>query len=141
MNILLKKHTLNLLNNGKSLKEITSKVQDLVTSSGVLDGICLLFIKHTSASLIIQENADKTVLNDLEEFMNRLIPEKNIYTHNFEGTDDMPSHIRSVLTQVSVNIPITNKKLELGTWQGIFIWEHRKISRRREIIVNIFGNM
>ena len=105
-------------------------------------GLCNLFIRHTSASLTIQENADPTVLSDLEYFMNKLVPEDDPdYHHTFEGSDDMPAHIRSALTQVSEQIPVSNNRLMLGTWQGIFLWEHRRRGRQRNVVVNLFGNI
>lgn len=126
---------------GGRLLEITSEVQRLVSESGLSEGFCLLFVRHTSASLTIQENADPTVLSDLEHFMNKLVPEFDPdYRHTIEGPDDMPAHIRSALTQVSEQIPVSGKRLMLGTWQGIFLWEHRKHGRQRKVVVNLFGN-
>ncbi|MCH2295359.1 MAG: secondary thiamine-phosphate synthase enzyme YjbQ [SAR324 cluster bacterium] len=126
---------------GGRLLEITSEVQCLVSESGLSEGVCHLFVRHTSASLTIQENADPTVLSDLEHFMNKLVPEFDPdYRHTIEGPDDMPAHIRSALTQVSEQIPVTGKRLMLGTWQGIFLWEHRRHGRQRKVVVNLFGN-
>ena len=126
---------------GGRLLEITSEVQRLVSESGLSEGFCLLFVRHTSASLTIQENADPTVLSDLEHFMNKLVPEFDPdYRHTIEGPDDMPAHIRSALTQVSEQIPVSGKRLMLGTWQGIFLWEHRRHGRQRKVVVNLFGN-
>ena len=126
---------------GGRLLEITSEVQRLVTESGLSEGLCHLFVRHTSASLTIQENADPTVLSDLEHFMNKLVPEFDPdYRHTIEGPDDMPAHIRSALTQVSEQIPVSGKRLMLGTWQGIFLWEHRRHGRQRKVVVNLFGN-
>ncbi|MDE5072868.1 MAG: secondary thiamine-phosphate synthase enzyme YjbQ, partial [Trichodesmium sp. St5_bin8] len=113
---------------GKSLSKITSKVKEAVLKSGVKTGLCNLFLRHTSASLIIQENADPDVLLDLEKFISKLVPEGNYYIHSAEGPDDMPAHIRSVLTHTSEQIPIIDGKLVLGTWQGIYVWEHRQRS-------------
>ena len=121
--------------------EITSEVQRLVSESGLSEGVCHLFVRHTSASLTIQENADPTVLSDLEHFMNKLVPEFDPdYRHTIEGPDDMPAHIRSALTQVSEQIPVSGKRLMLGTWQGIFLWEHRRHGRQRKVVVNLIGN-
>ena len=121
--------------------EITSEVQRLVSECGLSEGFCQLFVRHTSASLTIQENADPTVLSDLEHFMNKLVPEFDPdYRHTIEGPDDMPAHIRSALTQVSEQIPVSGKRLMLGTWQGIFLWEHRRHGRQRKVVVNLFGN-
>lgn len=126
---------------GGRLLEITSEVQRLVSESGLSEVFCLLFVRHTSASLTIQENADPTVLSDLEHFMNKLVPEFDPdYRHTIEGPDDMPAHIRSALTQVSEQIPVSGKRLMLGTWQGIFLWEHRRHGRQRKVVVNLFGN-
>ena len=126
---------------GGRLLEITSEVQRLVSESGLSEGVCHLFVRHTSASLTIQENADPTVLSDLEHFMNKLVPEFDPdYRHTIEGPDDMPAHIRSALTQVSEQIPVSRKRLMLGTWQGIFLWEHRRHGRQRKVVVNLFGN-
>ncbi len=123
------------------LLEITSEVQRIVSESGESEGFCYLFVRHTSASLTIQENADPTVLSDLEHFMNKLVPEFDPdYRHTIEGPDDMPAHIRSALTQVSEQIPVSGKRLMLGTWQGIFLWEHRRHGRQRKVVVNLFGN-
>ena len=126
---------------GGRLLDITSEVQRLVSESGLSEGVCHLFVRHTSASLTIQENADPTVLSDLEHFMNKLVPEFDPdYRHTIEGPDDMPAHIRSALTQVSEQIPVSGKRLMLGTWQGIFLWEHRRHGRQRKVVVNLFGN-
>ena len=124
---------------GKSLSKITSKVKEAVLKSGVKTGLCNLFLRHTSASLIIQENADPDVLLDLEKFISKLVPEGNYYIHSAEGPDDMPAHIRSVLTHTSEQIPINNGKLVLGTWQGIYVWEHRQRDHQRDLVIHISG--
>lgn len=124
---------------GKSLCKITSKVEAIVAESGVEMGLCTLFLRHTSASLLIQENADPDVLKDLANFLAKLVPESNQYIHNAEGPDDMPAHIRTALTHTSEQIPITQGQLVLGTWQGIYIWEHRQRSHLREVVVHIEG--
>ena len=132
---------LHIQTQGGRLFEITSEVQRLVSESRLINGICHLFVRHTSASLTIQENADPTVLSDLEHFMNKLVPEFDPdYRHTIEGPDDMPAHIRSALTQVSEQILVSGKRLMLGTWQGIFLWEHRRRGRQRKVVVNLFGN-
>lgn len=124
----------------KSLIDITFDVSQHVQSSKILNGLCSLYIKHTSASLIIQENADPAVLKDIESFFNRIAPEdESLYEHNSEGPDDMPAHIRSLLTNTSLSIPIINSKLVLGTWQGIYLYEHRNHDYVRKVIVNIMG--
>lgn len=124
---------------GKSLCKITSKVEAIVAESGVEMGLCTLFLRHTSASLLIQENADPDVLKDLANFLAKLVPESNQYIHNAEGPDDMPAHIRTALTHTSEQIPIAQGQLVLGTWQGIYIWEHRQRSHLREVVVHIQG--
>ena len=122
----------------KSLVDITFDVSQHVRSSKILNGLCSLYIKHTSASLIIQENADTAVLKDIESFFSRIAPEdESLYEHNSEGPDDMPAHIRSLLTNTSLSIPIINSKLVLGTWQGIYLYEHRNRGYVRKVIVNI----
>jgi len=122
----------------RGLHDITSRVAAVVESGGVRDGLCTLFIRHTSASLIVQENYDPSARKDLEAFLDRLVPEDRAsYTHTLEGPDDMPSHIKSVLTQVSLSIPIVDGKLALGTWQGIYLWEHRDHPTPREVLVTI----
>lgn len=123
---------------GQGLHEITDRVARVVHDSGVDDGLCTVFIRHTSASLTIQENADPSAKADLEAWLNRLVPENDrLYTHTFEGPDDMPSHIKAILTNVSLSIPVIEGRLTLGTWQGIYLWEHRRSPHTREIVVHI----
>jgi secondary thiamine-phosphate synthase enzyme len=123
---------------GQGLHEITREVASLVRASGVEDGLCTLFVRHTSASLVIQENADPTAKSDLERWLNQLVPEGDpFYEHDVEGPDDMPAHIKAALTATSLSIPIQSKKLGLGTWQGIYLWEHRLRGSRREVLVHI----
>jgi len=124
---------------GKSLCKVTSKVQAIVAESGIRTGLCTLFLRHTSASLVIQENADPDVLTDLSNFLAKLVPEGNHYIHSTEGPDDMPAHIRTALTSTSEQIPITNGRLSLGIWQGIYIWEHRQRGSNRELVVHLMG--
>ena len=124
---------------GKSLHNITAAIDEIVASSGVAIGICSVFVRHTSASLLIQENADPDVLADLENFFSGLVPEGDKYRHNMEGPDDMPAHIRSALTHTSEQIPVSHGRLVLGTWQGIYLWEHRQRSHVREVVVHIIG--
>ncbi len=131
---------LQLKTQGKSLGRFTSKVQAAVTASGVHTGLCSIFLRHTSASLVIQENADPDVLLDMETFLAKLVPEGNHYRHSDEGPDDMPAHIRSALTHTSEQIPIMNGRLALGTWQGIYLWEHRDRPHTREVVVHITGS-
>lgn len=124
---------------GKSLNNVSAKIESIVAESGIETGICHLFLRHTSASLVIQENADPDVLKDLENFLAKLVPEDAYYIHSAEGPDDMPAHIRTVLTHTSEQIPIAKGELLLGTWQGVYIWEHRRRSHNRELVVHITG--
>lgn len=123
---------------GQGLHAFTNKVQTAVQSAAIAEGLCTLFIQHTSASLLIQENYDPSAQHDLENWLNRLVPEKDpLYTHTLEGDDDMPAHIKAALTATSLSIPILHGQLALGTWQGIYLWEHRKISTTRKVIIHI----
>ena len=131
---------LKIKTTGKSLHKITRQVEQAVAKSSVMNGLCTVFVRHTSASLIIQENADPDVLVDLENFFAKLVPEDATrYVHSTEGLDDMPAHIRSALTHTSENIPVSQGRLVLGTWQGIYLWEHRQRTHQREIIVHVNG--
>jgi len=126
---------------GKGTYEITQEVAEVVRSSGVSEGSVTIFVRHTSASLVIMENADPSARTDLEEFFERLVPEDSDYfIHTMEGPDDMPSHIRMALTRTSEVIPVTRGRMVLGTWQGIFVFEHRRARHRREIVVSVVGN-
>lgn len=124
----------------KSFTRITSNIKDIVEESGIDTGLCTVFLRHTSASLVIQENADPDVLTDLSNFFAKLVPEDGSYIHDTEGPDDMPAHIRTALTKTSEQIPIGNGRLVLGTWQGIYIWEHRQQRHNREVVVHISGD-
>ena len=136
---------LSIAVNGQGLYEITSDVADVVASSGFTDGLATVYIRHTSASLVIQENADPAVQRDLEAFLARVVPEDDAdgetvrYTHVEEGADDMPAHIKSALTQTHLSIPVMDGRLALGTWQGVFLWEHRHRRNERRIIVNLLS--
>ncbi len=122
----------------QGLHDFTSRVADVVRHSGVDDGLCTLFLQHTSASLLIQENADPSAQRDLESWLNRLVQEHDpLYTHTQEGADDMPAHIKTALTSVHLAIPIVEGRLALGTWQGIYLWEHRRRGGRRSVIVHV----
>jgi secondary thiamine-phosphate synthase enzyme len=122
----------------QGLHEITEDIVRAVNVFQVKNALCNIFMMHTSASLIIQENADPSARYDLENWLNTLVPEGNSsFTHTFEGSDDMPSHIKSILTQTSLTIPVIDGRLGLGTWQGIYIWEHRTAPHRRNICVSI----
>ncbi len=121
--------------------EITSKIRDWVSKNSLNQGQLNLFIKHTSASLTIMENASPDVLDDINKFFLKLVPEDStLYSHGYEGNDDMPAHIKYMLTQTSLTIPIKNKQLILGTWQGIYLFEHRYYSHKREISLSFMGN-
>lgn len=123
---------------GQGLHNFTRQVEKLVVSSNLDSGLCTLFIRHTSASLLIQENADPSAKYDLERWLNRLVPENDhLYTHTLEGADDMPAHIKSALTATSLSIPIIRGQLALGTWQGIYLWEHRHAGGRRDVVIHI----
>ncbi|HEV2842129.1 MAG TPA: secondary thiamine-phosphate synthase enzyme YjbQ [Chthoniobacterales bacterium] len=126
---------------GKGTYEITDQVSEVLTRSGIKTGTATVFVQHTSCSLIIMENADPAARRDLEEFFDRLVPENAPYfEHNEEGPDDMPSHIRMVLTRTSEVIPVADSRMQLGTWQGIFLFEHRQAAHRRKILVTVMGD-
>ena len=131
--------TLEINTSSKAFLDITKKVQAIISESDLKNGICSLFIKHTSASLVIQENYDPSVRQDFETIFSKLVPEDFPYVHNMEGKDDMPAHVRSALTSTSESIPFVNSKLSLGTWQGIYIWEHRDQTHNRKVIVSMVG--
>jgi secondary thiamine-phosphate synthase enzyme len=125
---------------GRGIYEISRQVQDFVSSSGIRTGLCHIFIRHTSASLMLCENADPAVLRDMETFMQRQVPDGDpLFTHTAEGPDDMPAHVRSVLTQSDINLPISVGRCALGTWQGIYLWEHRYSPHRRKVMLTLSG--
>ena len=131
---------LEVRTHGKGLFEITDEVQSKIDKSGVRNGTVTVFVQHTSCSIVIMENADPTAQHDLEKFFDRLVPEDaDYFTHDTEGGDDMPSHIRMVLTRTSETVPVMDGKMQLGTWQGIFLFEHRRASHRRNVLVTIMG--
>jgi secondary thiamine-phosphate synthase enzyme len=130
--------TFSVRTRGQGLQEITDLLRQITREADVDEGLCTVFIRHTSASLTIQENADPSAKADLEAWLNRLVPENDrLYTHTLEGPDDMPSHIKAILTNVSLSIPVLDGELALGTWQGIYLWEHRTRPHTREIVVHI----
>ena len=132
--------TLKLTVGGQGLYDITHKVSDCVQSSGVIEGLVTLFIRHTSASLLIQENADPSVQRDLEAWLNRLVPEDDgLYTHTLEGPDDMPAHVKSSLLGANLTIPVREGRLALGTWQGIYLCEHRNQASGRSLVLTLQG--
>ena len=125
---------------GREVRDITAEVARAVAGSGVEIGLCSVFIRHTSASLMVCENADPAVLRDMEAFMGRLVEDGDpLFEHSAEGPDDMPAHVRSVLTQTNLTLPVTDRRLALGTWQGVFLWEHRYAPHRRTIVVTVMG--
>ena len=131
---------LSLMTPGRGLTSITAKVAECVSAAGVHCGLAHIFVHHTSASLIIQENADPDVCRDLDAFLARLVPDGDpLYRHTDEGPDDMAAHVRSVLTATSLSIPITDGRLALGTWQGIYLWEHRTAPHHRQVTVTLSG--
>ena len=131
-------HKLEILVDRTGLHDITDRVAAVVARSGVEDGLCTVFVQHTSASLVIQEGADPSVKRDLEAWLSRLVPEDDdLYTHTAEGPDDMPAHVKGALTATSLGIPVIAGKLALGTWQSILLWEHRRYRSRRKVIVHV----
>jgi secondary thiamine-phosphate synthase enzyme len=132
--------TFRIETTGRSSYSITAAIQRHVQQSGVRFGLCHLFLKHTSASLILCENADPGVRDDLERFMSRLVPDGDaLFTHTAEGPDDMPAHIRNILTHSDLTLPVTDGRCSLGTWQGVYLWEHRQQGHHREITVTVYG--
>ena len=125
---------------GKGLYDFTGEVAAWLRGSGLRDGLLTLFVRHTSASLVIQENADPDVQADLERFLSRLVPEHDaIYRHTLEGPDDMPAHVRAALTQTQLSIPVRAGRMVLGTWQGIYLFEHRRAGQTREVAAHLLG--
>ncbi|MRG96017.1 secondary thiamine-phosphate synthase enzyme YjbQ [Polyangium spumosum] len=139
MNGSIHQKTLDVRTRGRGLYDVTSAVAAVVGDAGASIGLCSLFLQHTSASLVVQENADPAVLRDLDRFMARVAPEGAGYEHDAEGPDDMPAHIRAALTSTSLTIPITAGRLALGTWQAIYVWEHRTSPHTRRLVVTVLG--
>lgn len=132
--------TITIATRGRGTYRIDDDITRIVAGSGVITGLCHVFCRHTSASLILCENADPTVRRDLETFMARLVPDGDaMFEHDAEGPDDMPAHVRSILTQSSLDVPVTGRRLGLGTWQGIYLWEHRTSSHRRQVTITVHG--
>ena len=132
--------TIELRTRGRALYDVSEQVQRVVRESGIAAGLCTVFVHHTSASLLITENADPDVHRDLEAFMARLVPDgDSLFRHVAEGPDDMPSHVRSVLTQTSLSIPVARGRCDLGTWQGVYLWEHRLAVHTRRLTVTVIG--
>ena len=131
---------LEVRTDGKGLYEITDEIESKIDKCQIQNGTVTVFVQHTSCSIVMMENADPTARRDLEEFFERLVPEDaDYFTHDTEGSDDMPSHIRMVLTRTSETVPIVDGKMQLGTWQGIFLFEHRRESHRRRVCLTIMG--
>jgi secondary thiamine-phosphate synthase enzyme len=131
---------LEVRSRGKGLYEITDQIESKIDKCGIQNGTVTVFVQHTSCSIVIMENADPTARRDLEEFFDRLVPEDvDYFTHDSEGSDDMPSHIRMVLTRTSETVPIVDGKMQLGTWQGIFLFEHRRAPHRRRVFITTIG--
>jgi secondary thiamine-phosphate synthase enzyme len=133
-------HKLEVSTRGEGAVDLTARVREVVRASGVAMGQCTVFVQHTSAGLVIQENADPSVLRDLVKWLGALAPENRDWEHDAEGPDDMPAHAKSVLTRCSENIPIVDGELALGTWQAIYLWEHRQRAHRRSVVVNVIGS-
>ncbi len=131
--------TLTVSTRGRGFYDATADVAHVVAESSVTTGLCTVFLRHTSASLVIQENADPAVLRDLARWMAHIAPESDVYEHDAEGPDDMPSHLRAAISRSSESIPVTRGALALGTWQALYVWEHRRAGHRREIVVHVFG--
>ena len=133
-------HHLEIATRGRGFYEFTGRVEELVSESGLKTGLATIHLQHTSASLLIQENADPDVRRDFESFFARLVPDGDeLFVHTSEGDDDMPAHVRTALTTVNLSIPIAGGELALGTWQGIYLWEHRKSAHRRKLAVHLIG--
>jgi len=135
-----KQESITVQTRGRGTYDITAAVRDIVGASGVATGLCHVFIRHTSASLMLCENADPDVMRDMETFMARLVPDGDpAFVHTMEGPDDMPAHVRSVLTQSELSIPVSGGRCALGTWQGIYVWEHRHALHARSVVVTVHG--
>lgn len=130
---------LNVGTKGQGLTDISEQVQAIVEKSEVKTGLCTLFIQHTSASLVIQENAAPAVRRDLQAWISKVAPESDVYEHDDEGPDDMPGHIKSAITKTSETIPVSKGRLALGTWQALYLWEHRRAAHTRHIVVHVQG--
>ena len=134
----MKQRMLNIETNGRGTYNVSNDIQNVIDENNFQSGLCHLFLQHTSASIILCENADPTVRTDLENFMARIAPDgAPEYHHDMEGADDMPAHIRTILTQNSMTIPVVNGRCQLGTWQGVYLWEHRTMGHRRTLIVTL----
>lgn len=140
MNLKVHQEALDVGTKGRGLYDVSRRVQGVVSASGIATGLCTVFVQHTSASLVIQENADPAVLRDMEKWVARVAPEDDkAYEHDAEGPDDMPAHLRSAITKTSEVVPVTKARLALGTWQALYLWEHRRAPHTRTIIVHVQG--
>jgi secondary thiamine-phosphate synthase enzyme len=138
--MLMTSHRLKVSSHGKGLYEITSQIAGWLAGANIRSGLLTVFVQHTSASLTIQENADPDVVHDLNTFFNRLVPEDNrLYRHTVEGPDDMPAHIRAALTLTQLSIPVEDGRMALGTWQGVYLFEHRAAPHRRSVLLHLIG--
>ena len=133
------RHTLTIATRGKGLFEFTDEVREWVRRQGIAEGLLTIFCRHTSASLLIQENADPDVQTDIADYFEDIAPETREYVHAAEGPDDMPAHIRTALTVVQLSIPVADGKLMLGTWQGIYLFEHRRAPHHRQVVLHLLG--
>ena len=137
---MIKQEEIRIATGGRGTYDLSQQVQQAVDASGINTGLCHVFIRHTSASLMICENADPAVMRDLETFMARQVPDGDpMFTHTAEGPDDMPAHVRSILTQTDLNVPVSDGQCALGTWQGIYLWEHRIAPHDRKVLLTISG--
>ncbi len=137
---MIHQQTLSINTQGRGTAEITAEIQHAVRDSGIRAGICHCFLRHTSASLILCENADPTVRRDLDAFLTRLVPDGDLlYDHQSEGPDDMPAHVRTVLTRTDLTLPVRDGRCALGTWQGVYVYEHRIRGHRRQVMVTVMG--
>ncbi len=139
--VIIQHKTLTLKTSGKGTIEITDSVRGILKASGIMEGVLTVFVRHTSCSLVIMENADPSARRDLHEFFDRLVPENTPwFQHTCEGPDDMPSHLRMALTRTSESIPVSGGRMLLGTWQGVFLFEHRRAPHTREIVITVMGS-
>ena len=138
---MIRQEEFSVATKGRGTVDLTGEIQQIVAAAGIDTGLCHVFLKHTSASLMLCENADPAVRKDLETFMSRYVPDGDpMFTHTAEGPDDMPSHVRSILTQNDLNLPVTGGRCALGTWQGVYLWEHRHAAHERKVLLTITGD-
>ena len=137
---MIKQQSISIETRGRGTVDITRDIAACVREAGIIEGLCHVFVHHTSASLMLCENADPEVRSDLERFMARLVPDGDpIFRHVDEGSDDMPAHVRSILTSSSLSVPVADGRCDLGVWQGIYLWEHRRAAHRRQISLTVYG--